>query len=47
MIRVGGEFDNNGKLTKPLKYLVNWDGIFEHDTQFEPLDDLYVANTVQ
>ena len=33
-----GVFVNNGKLKKPLETLVNENGIFEYDTQLEPLD---------
>ena len=41
-----GTFDNNGKLIKSLKYLVNGNDIFEYDTQFAPLDALYVAKKI-
>ena len=33
-----GAFGNNGKLTKPLKSIVNGNGIFEYYTQLAPLD---------
>ena len=39
----GGGVGNNGKLTKPLKYLVNSNGIFEYNTQLAPLDAQYAA----
>ena len=34
----GGGVGNNGKLTKPLKYIVNGNCILEYDTQLAPLD---------
>ena len=39
----GGVFGNNGKLTKPLKFLVNRNFIFEYGAQLAPLDAPYVA----
>ena len=43
----GWAFGNNGRLTKPLKSLVNRNGIFEYDTQLSPLDAPYVAKNIQ
>ena len=39
---MGGGFFNNGKLTKPLKSLVNTNGILEYDTKRAQLDAPYV-----
>ena len=43
-MRVGGEgFGNNGKLTDPLKSLVNVNVIFDYYTQLVRLDAPYVS----
>ena len=36
-------FVNNVKLTKPLKSLVNSNGVFEYDTKLAPLNSPYVV----
>ena len=42
---MGRAFGNNGKLTKPLKPLVNENGIFEYDTQLATHDVPPVVKT--
>ena len=43
---MGRAFSYNGKLTKPLKYLINRNGIFEYDTQLTTLDAPSVAKII-